>query len=408
MSTTLVTRQTAGTGATVKGSPLTNAEVDANFINLNNATQPAGGTAGQVLAKTDATDFNSQWIDNYSTAIQVPVKAGVALTKGQAVYITGATGANIIVGLAKADAEVTSSKTFGLINATLAINGAGNVVCEGPISGIDTSSATEGDPVWLSPTTAGGLLFGVANKPSAPNHMVYLGVVSRSHATQGQIQVKVQNGFELEELHNVSAQSPTTGQSLVYNSSTGLWAKSFAPVLNGTTVDNTTIGATTPASGAFTSLTASSDPSFTSTGAVQLPSGTTAQQPTGVAGKLRFNTTTNKFEGFDGAAWASVGGSALINNDTTTSTNVYPLFSAATSGTITTVYTSNAKYLYKPSTGELQAPVVNATNGALVIGNTVSANCTIPSGSNAISIGPWTVNAGVTFTVPAGSRHILL
>jgi hypothetical protein len=223
MSTTITTRQTAGTGATVKGSPLTNAELDANFLNLNLAVQPSGGTAGQVLSKIDGTDFNSQWVDNFSTAIQVTVKAGVALTKGQAVYITGATGANIIVGLAQANAEATSSKTFGLINATLAINGSGNVVCEGPISGIDTSAATEGDPVWLSPSTPGGLVFGVANKPSAPNHMVYLGVVSRAHATQGQIQVKVQNGFELEELHNVAISSVADAQIIQYEAATSLW-----------------------------------------------------------------------------------------------------------------------------------------------------------------------------------------
>ena len=228
MSTTLTTRQTAGTGATVKGAPLTNAELDANFLNLNTAVQPAGGTAGQVLSKIDGTDFNSQWIDNFSTAVQVTVKAGVALTKGQAVYITGATGANIIVGLAQANTEATSSKTFGLINASVATNGFANVICEGPISGIDTSTATEGDPVWLSPTVAGGLVFGLANKPSAPNHMVYLGVVSRAHATQGQIQVKVQNGFELEELHNVQIASVANNDIIQYNSTSGTW-KNVAP-----------------------------------------------------------------------------------------------------------------------------------------------------------------------------------
>jgi hypothetical protein len=127
----------------------------------------------------------------------------------------------------------------------------------------------------------------------------------------------------MDELHNVSAQSPTTGQTLVYNSSTSLWEKSFAPVISGTTVNNTSVGATTASTGAFTTLTASSDPSFTSTGAVLLPAGTTAQQPTGVAGKLRFNTTTTQFEGYNGTTWASVGGAA-ITNDTATATNVYP------------------------------------------------------------------------------------
>jgi len=167
------------------------------------------------------------------------------------------------------------------------------------------------------------------------------------------------------------------------------------------------IGGTTPAGGAFTTLTASSDPSFTSTGAVQLPSGTTAQQPTGVAGKLRFNTTTSQFEGYNGTTWASVGGAA-ISNDTSTATAVYPLFAAATSGTALTVYTSNSSYLYTPSTGELKAKEIVATNGLLVNADSVSSNYTVASGSNALSIGPLTVNSGVTLTIASGQKHVII
>ena len=71
---------------------------------------------------------------------------------------------------------------------------------------------------------------------------------------------------------------------------------------------NGTVGATTPAAASVTVLTASADSAFTSTGAVQLSSGTTGQRPTGAAGKLRFNSTTSQFEGYNGATWASVGG----------------------------------------------------------------------------------------------------
>ena len=65
------------------------------------------------------------------------------------------------------------------------------------------------------------------------------------------------------------------------------------------------------------------------TSAITLPAGTTAQEPTGVQGMLRFNTTTSQFEGYNGSAWASVGGAA-ISNDTATATTVYPLFSKPT------------------------------------------------------------------------------
>lgn len=141
------------------------------------------------------------------------------------------------------------------------------------------------------------------------------------------------------------------------------------------------------------------------TSAITLPAGTTAQEPTGVQGMLRFNTTTSQFEGYNGSAWASVGGAA-ISNDTATATTVYPLFANATSGTALTVYTSNAKYLYTPSTGLLQAPNVASTNGIIINGKTISSNVTIATGQNGFSVGPTTLNSGVTLTIASGSRWV--
>ena len=149
-------------------------------------------------------------------------------------------------------------------------------------------------------------------------------------------------------------------------------------------------------------LTATADSTFSSTGALTISKGTTAQRPTAVSGMLRFNTTTTEFEGYNGTTWASVGGAAL-SNDTSTSSNVYPLFAAATTGTASTIYTSNAKLLYKPSTGEFQSSELVAGNGIFVNSKTVSANYTVPSGSNAMSAGPVTVADGITVTVSDGS-----
>ena len=146
---------------------------------------------------------------------------------------------------------------------------------------------------------------------------------------------------------------------------------------------------------------------ISSTDAILIPNGTTAQRPTGAAGYLRFNSTTTQFEGYNGTAWSSVGGAA-ISNDTTTASNLYPLFAAATSGSATTVYTSDAKYLYKPSTGDLQASQVVASNGLVVNSNTVAASYSIPSGSSAMSAGPMTIASGQTVTVPSGSRWVVL
>lgn len=175
------------------------------------------------------------------------------------------------------------------------------------------------------------------------------------------------------------------------------------------TLGTTTValGATSLSLGGLTTLDATGDVTFTATSAVQMPKGTTGQRPTGVAGKLRFNTTTAEFEGYNGTAWASVGGSA-ISNDTSTSTNLYPLFAAATSGTASSVYTSNAQYLFKPSTGELSVKAPVAANGVVVNADSVTSNYTIATGTNGFSVGPLTVASGVSLTVASGQRHVII
>ena len=177
--------------------------------------------------------------------------------------------------------------------------------------------------------------------------------------------------------------------------------------ITGGSVNGTTVGATTASSGAFTDFSASGTANFTSTGAVKLPVGTAAQRPTPTAGMLRFNDDTDEFEGYNGAAWSSVGGSA-ISNDTSTSTDVYPLFANATTGTAANVYTSNAKLLYKPSTGELKAQELVATNGIVVNSATITSSYTIPSGSHAMSAGAVSIADGVTVTVSDGSNWVIL
>jgi hypothetical protein len=149
------------------------------------------------------------------------VKLSEAINKGQAVYISGANGTNILVSKASNTTEALSSKTLGLLETTGATNAIVNVVTDGLLSGLNTLTATIGDAVWLG--TSGNLLFGLANKPVAPAHLVYIGVVSRVSATVGEIIVKIQNGFELSEIHNVLITSVANNQLLSYESSTSLW-----------------------------------------------------------------------------------------------------------------------------------------------------------------------------------------
>ena len=151
----------------------------------------------------------------------------------------------------------------------------------------------------------------------------------------------------------------------------------------------------------------SANSTFSSTGALTISKGTTLQRPgTAVAGMLRFNTNTNEFEGYNGTAWASVGGSA-ISNDTTTASDLYPAFLDATTGTALDIYTSNDKLLYKPSTGELKANAMVSMNGIMVNGTTVSDDYTIATGQNGFSIGPITVASGVSVTVSSGQRWVI-
>lgn len=109
--------------------------------------------------------------------------------------------------------------------------------------------------------------------------------------------------------------------------------------------------------------TISSDLVFSSNGAVTMPSGTTGEQPgSPQAGMIRYNVTTNTFEGY-GSSWGSIGG-------------------GATGGGGDEVFVENDQ--------------------------TVTTSYTISSGKNAMSTGPLTINSGVVITVPSGARWVVL
>ena len=180
------------------------------------------------------TNINTNAVD------RITVKLALPITKGQAVYISSANGTNIIVSKASNTSEATSSKTLGLLETTGTTNDIVNVVTDGLLSGLNTSSATVGDAVWLGVT--GALIFGLASKPYAPAHLVYIGVVSRVSATVGEIIVKVQNGFELNEIHDVDLKStlPSNNEILTYESSTSLWKNKSVTTALGFTPYNST------------------------------------------------------------------------------------------------------------------------------------------------------------------------
>jgi hypothetical protein len=208
---------------------------------------PPGGTAGQLLAKESDTNYDVTWVDqapaaSYTSVLKHTVKAGENLIKGQAVYVSSADGTNMVVSKASNTTEATSSKTMGLIAQNLSTNGKGFVITEGLLAGLDTGSTVAGAPVWLG--VNGELIYGLVGKPYAPAHLVFIGIVTRAHNNNGEIFVKVQNGFELDELHDVDLKSilPTDGQVLQFDGATGLWR-------NNTLSTGLTVGTTAISSG---------------------------------------------------------------------------------------------------------------------------------------------------------------
>jgi hypothetical protein len=183
-----------------------------------------------------------------TTTVLAPVRntTGATLTKGTAVYISGATGQISTVTKANASTDASSAQTLGLITADLANNSNGYVTVIGSITNINTSAYTDGQQLYLSGTTAGAL---TATKPYAPTHLVYVAVVEHAHPTQGKLFVKVQNGYEMDELHNVSAQNALNGQVLIYNETTSLWEKANLTAGTNVTITNAAGAITIAASG---------------------------------------------------------------------------------------------------------------------------------------------------------------
>lgn len=189
--------------------------------------------------------------------VQVRNQSGSTIAAGSIVYISGATGNLPLITLSQANNDANSAQTMGFVKTSIANNGTGYVIVRGEVENLNTSALTEGTQLYLSPSTAGTW---TTTKPYAPQHLVYVGVVIRSHPTLGTILVAVQNGYELDELHDVAAQTPSNNDLLAFETSTSLWKnKTFSA-----------LGLLTSATAASTYAPLAS-PTFT--GTVTIPSG---------------------------------------------------------------------------------------------------------------------------------------
>ncbi len=185
------------------------------------------GTRWTRLRGTDTAHVVSAYVRNTTASV---------MTAGQVVYINGSTGTTPTIALAVNTADSTSAMTFGFVRGTIAPNGFGWITTFGPLEGVNTNAYTEGEVIYLD-SIPGQFTH---DKPQAPYHMVTLGYIVKKSGGNGTIFAKVQNGYELEELHNVRITSPVRNNGiLAYDSVAQLWKDTTLSAIGGVTGSGT-------------------------------------------------------------------------------------------------------------------------------------------------------------------------
>ena len=196
----------------ITGSPVTTSG-NINIGFAGSPTQYVAGDGSLVTFPTIVTQAQNLVAEVYNNT-------GATLTKGTIVYINGGQGNLPTVTKAIATSDPTSAQTFGFINVDLTNNNNGYVTIIGRLENIDTQAFANGTQLYLSGTTAGTY---TSTKPQAPIHLVYVAIVVRSHPTQGVLEVKIQNGVEIDEIHDVQIISLANNNILQYSSADSLW-----------------------------------------------------------------------------------------------------------------------------------------------------------------------------------------
>jgi len=211
-----------------------------NNVNLEFPQKAAGSytiattddiiSSGDMLKSVYDTDDDGIVDSAKKEIVQFINKSGSTITKGTIVYLKSTSSSTSYPEVLKANAstEATSSKTIGAVFEDVANDDTGFIVTSGEVRNLNTSAYVIGDKLWLS--TTDGLV--TTTVPTQPNHAVFIGTVTRSQSINGRILYAIQNGYELNELHNVLISSPINDQILTYETSSGLWKNKVNPKID--------------------------------------------------------------------------------------------------------------------------------------------------------------------------------
>jgi len=201
-------------------------KIDTTNAFLISVSQPNDSTLRFAKGATQTDYIIRAAVAGSATRLTTTVynNSGTTISKGAVVYINGRHSSNLpTIALAQANNEANSYTTFALVETDIANGSEGVVIQVGNIGNLNlpTSSYTDGQVLYLSPTVPGGY---TTTKPLAPQHITKLGTVTRAHPTQGSIQIKIENGWQLDELSDVQiAAVPNDSTILQFSRVDSLW-----------------------------------------------------------------------------------------------------------------------------------------------------------------------------------------
>lgn len=234
-----------------------------------------------------------------------------------AVRISGAQGQRLAVAYAQANNDNNSADTLGLVCENIATNQEGFIMTMGQFEEINTTGSlqgetwSDGDVLYLSPTTPGAL---TNIKPTGlTGHIVVMGYVEYAHANHGKIYVKIMNGWELDELHNVYINSPLNNDGLFYDSADSLWKNKTIAAALGYTPENVANKSTSTSLG-------TSDTLYPTQNAVKVYADTKFTLPSLTSGSVLFSNGTTIAQNNTNFFWNNssiglcLGGTTLDSN----------------------------------------------------------------------------------------------